>query len=57
MIDDCGDADENGEESVGFVQEWINTYVFLSREFFDIFFGISFSHFCVSPLLLVGERS
>lgn len=30
MIDDCGGLDE--EESVGFVQEWINTYVFVSRE-------------------------
>jgi hypothetical protein len=55
MIDDCGDADEN-EESVGFVQEWINTYVFLSRESFDIFFGISFSHFwCFSCFVSVRE--
>lgn len=28
MIDDCGDV-----EAKTFVQEWINTYVFLSREF------------------------
>jgi hypothetical protein len=44
MTDDCGDADENDQESVSFVQEWINTYVFLSREFFVIFFVIGFSH-------------
>jgi hypothetical protein len=37
MIDDCGDVDEYNEKSVGFVQEWINTYVFLSREFLPFF--------------------
>lgn len=43
MIDDCGGVDESSEKSVGFVQEWINTYAFLSREFPSFyFFFISF---------------
>lgn len=34
MIDDCGNGESNEEdENVDFVQEWINTYTFLSREF------------------------
>lgn len=45
MIDDCGAVDESSEKSVGFVQEWINTYVFLSREFL-----FSFCHYF--PLLV-----
>lgn len=45
MIDDCGAIDESSEKSVGFVQEWINTYVFLSREFL-----FSFRHYF--PLLV-----
>jgi hypothetical protein len=32
MIDDCREVEANNEASVGFVQEWINTYAFLSRE-------------------------
>lgn len=40
MIDDCGDVNENNEKSVGFVQEWINTYVFLSRESYQIFLSL-----------------
>lgn len=42
MIDDCGGVEESNEKSVGFVQEWINTYSFLSREFC---FYFSFSSF------------
>lgn len=38
MIDDCGGVDESSEKSVGFVQEWINTYAFLSREFPSFYF-------------------
>lgn|SRR5690349_10388812 len=52
MIDDCGDLDENNEKSVGFVQEWINTYVFLSRESCQFFFIISFSLPPLSNFLL-----
>lgn len=37
MIDDCAGVDESNEKSVGFVQEWINTYDFLSREFLFAF--------------------
>lgn len=44
MIDDCGAVDESSEKSVGFVQEWINTYVFLSREFFCFPFAITFRY-------------
>lgn len=55
MIDDCGDLDENNEKSVGFVQEWINTYVFLSREFANFFFVISFSlSLLPHPISFVG---
>jgi hypothetical protein len=56
MIDDCGEVDEYNEKSVGFVQEWINTYVFLSREFLPFFsllvFLFSFLHLstCQFPL-------
>jgi hypothetical protein len=45
MIDDCREVEANNEESVGFVQEWINTYAFLSRELlchFVLFPVISF---------------
>ncbi|CRK98370.1 CLUMA_CG011729, isoform A, partial [Clunio marinus] len=31
MIDDCGDVDDHIEARIGFIQEWINTYAFLSQ--------------------------
>lgn len=49
MIDDCGDADMNSEKSIGFLEEWINTYVFLSREFFLPFFFYYFPLFPFIP--------
>ena len=51
MIDDCGDADMNSEKSIGFLEEWINTYVFLSREFFLPFFLYYFPLFPLIPFI------
>lgn len=53
MIDDCGGVDE---ESVGFVQEWINTYVFLSRELSFFLFPPPFISFPDSSNFLPGNN-
>lgn len=53
MIDDCGgsgasvgignedDEDPNNGAGISFVQEWINTYAFISREFISLLFFYS----------------
>jgi hypothetical protein len=59
LIDDCEET--MSEESFGFVQEWINTYVFLSRELsffsssFQIFLLLVFLSSCSKPIS--GEAS
>lgn len=54
MIDDCGgsgaivgignedDEDPNNGAGISFVQEWINTYAFISREFISSYYFLIF---------------
>jgi hypothetical protein len=52
MIDECGnEEDGNNRANVDFVQEWINTYTFISREFILSFnFYFDFINTCEMAL-------